>query len=228
MLLDTAAVRDNLRNRDGKRVFYLRTGDQLSSDARDWLRAQRVEILPGREARPDRFRLASGGYADEKPEHMTHLHGDVLVKKTHPVIRFRGMLDRFQALAVLTQGLCPETEKPLGEILDLSNRILRADVLETPLEEGKLLGMDEQALHRASHFPQEKFGIPHFMPDSSQGLTLALLNLLRAEIRQAELTAVEAFSDREGNPTREDLLRALNRMSSGLYILMIMKKAGKL
>ena len=49
MLLDTAAVRDNLRNRDGKRVFYLRTGDQLSSDARDWLRAQRVEILPGRE-----------------------------------------------------------------------------------------------------------------------------------------------------------------------------------
>jgi ethanolamine utilization cobalamin adenosyltransferase len=35
---------------------------------------------------------------------------------------------------------------------------------------------------------------------------------------------VEAFSDREGNPTRPDILQALNRMSSMLYILMIRRK----
>ena len=37
--------------------------------------------------------------------------------------------------------------------------------------------------------------------------------------------AVEAFSDREGNPTRPDLLQAMNRMSSMLYILMIQCKS---
>ncbi len=40
--------------------------------------------------------------------------------------------------------------------------------------------------------------------------------------------AVHAFSDRDGNPTRPDLLRSLNRMSSMLYILMIQLKAGSL
>ena len=34
-----------------------------------------------------------------------------------------------------------------------------------------------------------------------------------------------AFRDREGNPTRVDILRAMNRMSSMLYLLMIGKRA---
>ena len=45
------------------------------------------------------------------------------------------------------------------------------------------------------------------------------------EVHEAELAAVEAFSDRAGNPTRVDILRALNRMSSMLYILMIQWKS---
>ena len=39
------------------------------------------------------------------------------------------------------------------------------------------------------------------------------------------LAAVTAFRDREGNPTRVDILRAMNRMSSMLYLLMIGKRA---
>ena len=228
MLLDVRAVRENLRNRDGQRVYYLRPGDQLTSAARDLLQQERIPILPAAQARPERYRLASGGYVDRKPEHMTHLHGDVLVEKTHPRIRFRGSLDSFQALGNLVRLLCPETDQALGEILGLSNEILRADVLDQPLPEKPLLGMDQEALHRASHFPQEEYGVPHFLPEPGDGRTVAFLNLLRAQIRQAELQGVTAFRDREGNPTREDILKALNRMSSGLYILMIMKKAGRL
>ena len=41
------------------------------------------------------------------------------------------------------------------------------------------------------------------------------------------VAAVTAFSDREGNPTRVDILRALNRMSSMLYLLMIQEKSKK-
>ena len=57
MLWSLEAVRDNIRNRDGKRVFYLAQGDQLTSSARDYLTAQRIEILPAAQARPQRYRL---------------------------------------------------------------------------------------------------------------------------------------------------------------------------
>lgn len=228
MLLSEQAVRENLRNWEGKRVFYLGEGDQLSSEARDYLSRERIEILPAKKAKPEVFRLLGGGYVKEKPEHMTHLHGDVLVSKIHPRIRFRGKMDTLQALLVLTQILCPELGKPLGEILELSHRLLRADVLEEPLKEEILCGMTEEQIHEISHFPQKTYGIPHFMPSKEDGKTVALLNLSRCAAREAELAAVEAFLDREGNPTRTDLLKALNRMSSMLYILMIEKKAGKL
>jgi len=42
-----------------------------------------------------------------------------------------------------------------------------------------------------------------------------------------ELAAVAAFIDEKGNPTRLDLLRMLNRISSMIYILMIQLKAKK-
>ena len=43
----------------------------------------------------------------------------------------------------------------------------------------------------------------------------------------AELAAAEAFTDGEGSCGRTDILRAMNRMSSMLYILMIQLKAKK-
>ena len=52
MLYSQQAVRDNIRNREGKRVFYLGEGDQLTSDARDWLTRERIEIVPADRAKP--------------------------------------------------------------------------------------------------------------------------------------------------------------------------------
>ena len=52
MLYTEENVRDNLRNRQGKRVFYLGKGDQLTSGARDFLRRERIEILPAEQAKP--------------------------------------------------------------------------------------------------------------------------------------------------------------------------------
>ena len=71
MLYNEESVRANIRNREGKRVFYLGKGDQLTSAARDWLSRERIEIRPGEQAKQDRYRLVSGGYLEEKPEHMT-------------------------------------------------------------------------------------------------------------------------------------------------------------
>ena len=66
MLYTKGAVRDNIRNREGKRVFYLGKGDQLTSDARDFLTRERIEILPAEQAKPERYRLLNGGYISKK------------------------------------------------------------------------------------------------------------------------------------------------------------------
>lgn len=225
MLWDEQAVRANIRNRDGKRVYYLGKGDQLTSTARDFLRRERIEILPGSQARPERYRLLSGGYAEEKPEHMTHLNGEVLVPKTHPRIRFRGKMDTLEAELILCQLVPGAPEGALGEILDLSRKILRCDVLEEPLRQDTLCGLTQEEQRERSHMPQDYYGQPHFMPQASDGSVIAGLNRARCFAREAELAAVEAFSDREGNLIREDIPKALNRMSSMLYLLMIQEKA---
>lgn len=225
MLWDEQAVRANIRNRDGKRVYYLGKGDQLTSTARDFLRRERIEILPGSQARPERYRLLSGGYAEEKPEHMTHLNGEVLVLKTHPRIRFRGKMDTLEAELILCQRIPGAPEGALGEILDLSRKILRCDVLEEPLRQDTLCGLTQAEQRGRSHMPQDYYGQPHFMPQASDGPVIAGLNRARCFAREAELAAVEAFSDRDGNLIREDIPKALNRMSSMLYLLMIQEKA---
>lgn len=225
MLWDEQAVRANIRNRDGKRVYYLGKGDQLTSTARDFLRRERIEILPGSQARPERYRLLSGGYAEEKPEHMTHLNGEVLVLKTHPRIRLRGKMDTLEAELILCQLVPGAPEGALGEILDLSRKILRCDVLEEPLRQDTLCGLTQDEQRGRSHMPQDYYGQPHFMPQASDGSVIAGLNRARCFAREAELAAVEAFSDRDGNLIREDIPKALNRMSSMLYLLMIQEKA---
>lgn len=220
MLYDEAAVRANLRNREGKRVFVLGKSDTLTPSARDFLSRERIAILTPAEMKKEHWRLLSGGFTEGKPEHMTHLNGDVLVPKTHPRIRFRGAMDTLEAELLL----CGSGVRP---ILELARRLLRCDVLEEPVGEISLYGLSEDRQRQLSHFPQEHFGIAHFMPDFSDSRELLQLNRCRCAARAAELAAAEAFADRDGNPTRPDILRALNRMSSMLYILMLQAKAEK-
>ena len=228
MLFGEKEVRDNIRNREGKRVFYLGRGDQLTSGARDFLTRERIEILPGEQAKPEQYALLGGGYVEEKPEHMTHLNAEVLVPKTHPRIAFRGKMDTLEAELILCQLEKEELKAPVGEVLALARQIIRCDVLEEPLKWETLCGLTEAQQRRRSHFPQEYYGQPHFMPAAEDGAVIARLNRARCAAREAELAAAAAFSDREGRITREDILKALNRMSSMLYLLMVQWKAGKI
>lgn len=228
MLYSRQAVQANIRNREGKRVFYLGKGDQLTSDARDFLSRERIEILPAETAKPERYRLLGGGFAEDKPEHMTHLNAQVLVRKTHPRIRFRGKVDLLEAELLLCMAEAEgAVSAKMQMILDFVRLLIRCDVLETPVEQEKLCGLTMAELRSRSHRPQDYYGQPHFMPAWQDGKLLLQLNRVRCVARQAELAAVEAFSDREGNPTRPDMLQAMNRISSMLYLLMIEIKAGK-
>lgn len=221
MLYTLTAVKDNLRNREGKRIFYLAKGDQLTSEAKDFLTRERIEILPATQAKPERYRLLSGGYVEEKPEHMTHLNGDILVEKTHPRIAFRGAVDSLEAELLLGISELPALSAPLGEVLTLCRKCLASEVLESPLEDMTLGGLSEKELRQRSHFPQNYYGIPHFMPEATDGKTILLLNKLRSIVRNTERSATLAL------PHRTDILQAFNRMSSFLYILMLQEKSKK-
>ena len=218
MLYTLQHVKDNIRNREGKRVFYLGKADQLTSEARDYLTRERIEILPGQAAKKDRYRLLGGGYIEEKPEHMTHLNAEFLVEKTHPRIVFRGAVDILEAELLLAMEQLTQWAEELGQVLELARKLISCDVLEQPVSESKLGGLDEAELRKRSHFPQEFYGLPHFMPQAADKQAVLLLNRLRSLTRQTELRAVAAF------PDRTDIIRALNRMSSFLYILMLREK----
>lgn len=222
MLFSEENVKANIRNRGGDRVFYLATGDTLTPSARDFLRRERIEILPASQAKPEEYVLENGAVFRDKPEDYTHLRGNILVHKTHPVIAFRGAVDTLQAELLLAQAAVPEhMRSDLGEILTLARNLIRWDVLEEPAVLEKLCGLTEAELRMRSHHPQEYYGVPHFMPAHTDGNAILQLNRTRCAARSAELAAVAAY------PNRADLLQVMNRMSSMLYLLMIQLKGEK-
>ena len=135
-------------------------------------------------------------------------------------------MDSLEAALLLAAAECQGMIRTkLGEALAYTRYLLGQEVLEQPIVCKALGGLDEKQLRERSHRPQDFYGKPHFMPQPEDGKALLLVNFARCTARQAELAAVEAFSDKEGQPQRIDLLQALNRLSSFLYLIMIQMKA---
>lgn len=233
MALFTAeAVRANIRNRDGRRVFYLGTEDRLTPGAEAYLRQREIDIIPAGQAANRGYRSVRGAVFGEKPEDMTHLNAQILVPKTHPRIAFRGCIDLLEAELLLAQKMAEHEGyddicRELGEALELSRKMIAADVLDEPLADILLGGLNDAELRARSHLPQKYYGQPHFMPDKDCGWTLLQVNRSRATARQAELAFCRAFQDTEGMCTRKDILLGLNRLSSFLWILEIRLAVGK-
>lgn len=221
-------ARANIRIRDGRRVVHLSAGDRLTPAAKEWLRQEHIDVLPAAEAAIREYETLFGAKLSQKPEHMTHLYGNVLVMKDHPRIRFRGMIDALEAEILLLMAETKqeqETLSQLREILDFVRGLIPCDVLGEAVKPWKLCGMTEEELHQHSHFPQKYYDQPHFMPDENDSRVLLGLNKIRTLVRQTELSAFEAFRTPEGNVSREDILLALNRLSSLFWVLMIRLKS---
>lgn len=208
MLYTENTARDNVRNRDGRRVFYLGAEDRLTPAARSWLRLEHIEILD-----------APQPAEKHKPEHMTHLNADTLVPKTHPRIALRGMVDALEAELLLCRAETGITA--LDEILTAVRHAMRCEVLDEPMPELHLLGMNAEELRERSHHPGKYYAQPHFMPQPGDDRTLLRLNRLRTMVRQCELAACRAF---QGAEDRSDLCLFWNRLSSALWILIIQRK----
>ncbi|SCZ04418.1 cobalamin adenosyltransferase [Alkaliphilus peptidifermentans] len=173
----------------------------------------------------------SGGLFESKPEHMTQLYGNLLVIKDNPRIQLRGKLDSFQAQILELQVFldnCNEKKilEDLMEVLSFVRNLLRAEVLEEPFDNCKILGLDEGELRRMSHNPEKFFGVRHFLPEYSMGVILIKLNSLRSAAREIEIVGITAFVGGNASIERQDIIQALNRLSSCLYIMMCRWQGG--
>ena len=166
----------------------------------------------------------------EKPEYMTHLNGKTLVLKSDPVIRLRGELDSFISQLVETElwfigrGYTGMAEK-LNEVVVFCRSLMQAEVLGKEFEFPTMLGFDKDQLREVSHNPMKYFGVKHSFVSKKHGMSVAKLHVLRSKSREVELAAVAAFVSDEGICRREDIVSALNRLSSILYILVCLEKA---
>lgn len=173
-----------------------------------------------------------GARLNEKPEHMTHLRGNLLVFKDHPRIALRGAIDSLEAEIILVQLLAekqhlPQMIKDLEEIIKFIRQLLRCEVSGEMVGEFILQGLDAKELREHSHHPSKYYGISHFLPNYKQGEMVAHLNKLRTLTREAELIAYKAFKDEYGQVSREDIIKSFNRLSSLFWIMMFKYLAGK-
>ena len=231
----------------GEAIWCVEPETILTPAAQDFLREHQVELCCEAPAGPygkmtvEQISAADGAgkYRDaltgetltEKGEHMTHLRANLLVPKTHPRIAFRGKLDCLMAQLIGVQLVAAEEGKEalaedLEELLSHLRQILAAEVKEQPLQKMRLLGMDSEEIRRVSHHVKECIGIDHPIPSYKMGRTCSALNRLRTQVRETELAAAVAFSKEDGSCSRTDILQALNRLSSCVYILFCRNLAG--
>ena len=160
----------------------------------------------------------------------TCLRDGVFVSKDHPRIILRGALDSLQADILEAQVLVMEKNEPaaepadkrfvgggsrpvdyyvdaLGEILEFVRELMSAEVNERPVAQKKLFGFSLDELHEQSHKLK--------MPVYTMGAFPVRLNTLRTRVRETELIAVRTFRE----PQRDDIVHALNRLSSAVYWL---------
>jgi ethanolamine utilization cobalamin adenosyltransferase len=201
----------------------------LSPAAKEYLNQLRVPLLPKDAA----DNCSSAAETPGKPEYMTNLDAGHLVEKSHPRIVFRGKIDSLQAQILFVQAELVKAKahskmiSDLEEFLSLARQMIKSEVLNTPLPDVTLLGLDATGLREHSHHSEKYYKVKNMVPASyKMGSEYVLLNLLRTQVREAELAAVGAFT--EGSAvTHTDIITALNRMSSALHIMMCMLLAGK-
>jgi len=235
--------------RTHEKIYMTDADTMITPAAKDFLREHHIELVTpdapygrmpmtpvpkGSDNRPEYVIAMTGQKIHEKPEHMTHLRGNLLVPKTHPCIAFRGKVDSLEARIMETQSFFVSEGREdlsclLEEILQFTRHILGCEVTGKPVDDIKLLGLDSSQIRHMSHHVQENFGIPHPVPDYKMGKICVALNRLRTIVRETELQAVHAFGSTgsQGPDTRQDIIEALNRLSSCIYILFCGELTGK-
>ncbi len=155
----------------------------------------------------------------ESNETTTCLYRSDRVRKDHPRIAFRGALDELHAQNICCQLVLRregefDAERKLGYLPVVIRALMSAEYDGRAFDLSAFNDLDWESLHEISHRPKQHLGIDHPIVHAEFGESVAALNLLRTKARECERLAVTAF-----DAQREDLVHALNRMSSAIYVL---------
>lgn len=202
---------------------------KITPAGRQFLNDRRIKIIEqdSKEYKKESYLiLNTGERIKDKPEEMTHIKGKDLVLKNNNRIKFRGKVDFFEASLIKTittfrdEGYVKLADD-LTIIFEYIKKLLRAEVLEEPLPFIDYKGLTSDEIREYSHHPEKYFGVKHFVPDPKYGWVMADINLLRTKARELEIAGIDAFYNEEKcEIERDDIILALNRISSILYIIM--------
>jgi ethanolamine utilization cobalamin adenosyltransferase len=253
-ILTESEIRDLIRQPQPGMTLTVPPGTRLSPAAQDFVKQWKLEVEVGGPAsegeevakwnRAATFPVQLTGETptcsvcgmpvSTKPDHMTQLDAVHYAPKNIPRIRFRGKLDTLQGLCLLIAARARAQACPaLGEYLDVlaayCREMMSAEYNERTVAPLEFAGADEQEIHRATHQPEEVFGISHLTPASTDPELLHWLNVLRCESREVELVALDAFAaGPDYSVAQPALVKAVNRFSSAIYYLELRFMAGKL
>jgi ethanolamine utilization cobalamin adenosyltransferase len=225
-LLEERQIRIKYLDEAGRAFVETQAGAKTDSGGEPAL--QQVPVLTGKNERAVATCLLCAQPLSAKPDTLTSLDGKVLVAKNDPRLKLRGKLDTAIAHAVWIQTEFDADDGKtalahwLADVRSALGYVLRAEVTGEAMPSVTMGEFDETAIHAISHNPLKYIGHDHLVPEVVHGVQVARLNLLRTQIREAELLAADVFIDRDFRVTRPDIMQALNRLSSAVYVLMLM------
>ena len=243
-VITEAELRELWRNGQGTLPSFP-AGVRFSASAQDFLKSHgltpKIDDSPAVDARsawdkPGTFPVVLSGDLPRcaecgqpvrsKPDHMTQLDAATYAPKTAPRLKFRGRVDSLHAFVMLAAAVARRDRlvamaAHLDTLAAYCREIMSAEYNARPVAALTMAGMDEAQLHAISHWPDHHLGIEHIVPGAADSEMLHWLNVVRTQAREVEVVALESF-------VPADLAHALNRLSSAVYVLELMLKAGKL
>lgn len=245
MLITENRIKEVLKEKNIKEYIVNKT-DVLTPAAIQVLNDKSIKIIRNQEEKNNsenkiedknieikpKYQGRYGEYYFEKPEHMTQIFGNILVKKDDERIIFRGKLD-----SLLSKWLILEKEnekssdrlkKDLASITNFIRKLVLAEILDQKLEEFEVLGTTLDNIKKISHNPKRFFNRGHLFDISVKNNMLVLkLNEMRTYSREIEIAGIKAFSNGQNIEDNNDILKALNRLSSAIYVMMLKGDKGE-
>ncbi len=207
-------------------VLVLQGHERLTPSATEFALQQRITVQQGAGGTEEATSCPHLEPCTVNTE-MTLLEADVQVPKNHPSIIMRGKLDTLLAQIILTQTqFDPKDRKPvflkecLADLQEWALLILQGEVTGQRVCAKGMGGMDIPTLYLISREPKKFLGIDHLVAHAAMGGNVALLNWLRALVRETEIVAVNCSKNM-------DVLCSLNRLSSAIYVLMLLTVAAE-
>lgn len=183
------------------------------------------EIKPKRQYRD----YITGGTYDKKPEYMTQIFGNDLVVKNHKRIILRGKFDTLQAETVRYWKKYEKNKKleaDFSQVYRFIRDLFISEMMDSEFQERDVLGYDIDTLKEITHNTHKYYKTGHlFEINTGYDEAVIDINCLRALSRECEIAAVEAFY-KDGKTERVDMLKALNRLSSIFYLMMLKANNG--